>query len=127
MSFFPFADASEPSGSPLLDIVRACELIGEFTRGSDEDMFLNDLRTQSAVLHQLLVLGEAVKRLSAEYREAHDRVPWESMAGMRDRIIHGYDIVDLHEVWRTAERDVPELLDYLKPPTPGADEPSDTE
>lgn len=72
--------------------------------------FLEDYKTQSAVLHQLMVIGEAVKRLSVEFRDDHPVVPWSLIAGMRDKLIHGYDIVDLDEVWRTAEVDVPELL-----------------
>jgi uncharacterized protein with HEPN domain len=42
----------------------------------DQSAFLNDLKTQSAILHQLLVLGEAVKRLSEEFRTRHSAMPW---------------------------------------------------
>jgi uncharacterized protein with HEPN domain len=52
----------------LLDLERAARLIIEFTRGMDGEVFLDDVKTQSAVMHQLLVLGEAVKRLSLEFR-----------------------------------------------------------
>ncbi len=62
-----------------------------------------------------MVMGEAVKRLSAEFREGYAAVPWSLIAGMRDNSIHGYDIVDLEEVWRTAEMDVPELLAMIEP------------
>ncbi len=94
----------------LLDIVRAARLVLEFQRGMDEAAFLADLKTQSAILHQLMVLGEAVKRLSTEFRNSHGGIPWSLMAGMRDKLIHGYDIVDLGQVWETATKDVPELL-----------------
>ncbi len=73
-------------------MLRAARLVIEFARGVDETEFRTDLKTQSAVLHQLLVLGEAVKRLSAPYRAQH---PARPIAGMRDRLIHGYDAVDL--------------------------------
>ena len=94
----------------LLDIVRAAELILEFSAGMDETAFLNDVKTQSAILHQLLVMGEAVKRLSSDFRADHPQIPWSLIAGMRDILIHGYDIVDLEEVWQTVVMDVPELL-----------------
>lgn len=103
----------------LLDIERAAWLIIEFTREMDEEVFLDDVKTQSAVLHQLLVLGEAVKRLSLEFRGQHQGIPWALIAGMRDNLIHEYDTVDLDEVWGTAKRDVPRLLlslDLMQPP-----------
>jgi len=71
-----------------------------------------------AVLYQLIVMGEAVKRLSAELRQRHTEIPWALIAGMRDHLIHGYDVVDWHEVWKTATRDVPELLSKLEPLLP---------
>ena len=98
----------------LLDIIRAASLAVNFKEGLDEEDFLQDLKTQSAVLHQLLVMGEAVKRLSMEFREQHSHIPWKLMAGMRDVLIHGYDIVDLNEVWKTVEIDVPQLLPQLE-------------
>lgn len=80
----------------------------------DKAEFLADIKTQSAVLHQLMVMGEAVKRLSRDYREQHPHIPWKVMAGMRDVLIHGYDIVELNEVWKTANEDVPRVLPLLK-------------
>ena len=100
----------------LLDIERAARLIIEFTRGTDVQDFLDDVKTQSAVLHQLLVLGEAVKRLSPAFRGRYPSIPWALIAGMRDNLIHEYDTVDLDEVWSTAERDVPRLLLSLNLP-----------
>jgi len=56
------------------------------------------------------VLGEAVKRLPAELRQKHPQVPWRLVAGMRDKISHGYDAVDYQTLWETVQRDVPVLL-----------------
>lgn len=94
----------------LADIARAAQLIVLFAKGMTADDFLADLKTQSAVLHQLMVLGEAVRRLSPEFRSSHTAIPWSLIAGMRDRLIHGYDVVDLDQVWQTVTRDIPELL-----------------
>ena len=94
----------------LLDIVRAARLVLEFRQDMDGAAFFDDLKTQSAILHQLMVMGEAVKRLSVEFRVRHPEVPWALIAGMRDKLIHGYDIVDLEQVWQTAVEDVPDLL-----------------
>ena len=104
----------------LLDIATAARLVSKFTEGMDRGDFLDDIKTQSSVLHQLMVLGEAVKRLSDDFRARHPEIPWALMAGMRDKLIHGYDIVDLEEVWQTANRDVPDLLQWLEPRLPKA-------
>jgi uncharacterized protein with HEPN domain len=105
----------------LLDIATAARLVLEFKEGMDKAAFLGDVKTQSSVLHQLMVMGEAVKRLSDDFRTRHPEMPWPLMAGMRDKLIHGYDIVDLEEVWRTANRDVPDLLRWLEPRLPKAE------
>jgi uncharacterized protein with HEPN domain len=105
----------------LLDIATAARLVLEFKEGMDTAAFLDDIKTQSSILHQLMVMGEAVKRLSDDFRTRHPEIPWSLMAGMRDKLIHGYDIVDLDEVWKTANRDVPDLLCWLEPRLPKAE------
>jgi uncharacterized protein with HEPN domain len=102
----------------LLDIAGALRRIRAFAEGFNRASFENDERIQSAILYQLLVLGEAVKRLSVEFRERHSDVPWSRIAGMRDRIIHGYDSVDLDEVWNAVTIHVPELAARLEPLMP---------
>jgi uncharacterized protein with HEPN domain len=102
----------------LLDIVKAARNILEFKQDLDKIAFLDDPKTQSAILHQLIVLGEAVKRLSNEFRSHHPTIPWRLIAGMRDKLIHGYDDVDLDEVWKAAEKDVPQLIQWIEPLLP---------
>lgn len=102
----------------LLQIAHAAELIAEFIAGFDRNLFWQDSRTQSAVLHQLLIIGEAVKRLSSEFCGLHPQVPWKLIAGMRDKLIHAYDTVDLDGVWKTASADIPDLFVYLQPLLP---------
>lgn len=97
----------------LLDIVNAARLVTGFLIGVSEQAFLADPKTQSAVQHQLLIIGEAVKRLSPAFREENQQVPWNLIAGMRDHLIHAYDAVDLDEVWRTCTVDVPALIESL--------------
>ncbi len=103
----------------LLDILRAARLALEFRGRIDKPSFLSDLKTQAAVLHELLVLGEAVKRLSAPFRERHPQLPWKAIAGMRDRLLHGYDDVDLDLVWKTVDEDLPPPVEQLQALAPG--------
>jgi uncharacterized protein with HEPN domain len=102
----------------LLDIAEAARLVISFVQDTSKAVFLDDYKTQSAVLYQLIVMGEAVKRLSNEFRAQHTEIPWSLIAGMRDHLIHGYDIVDWDEVWKTATSDVPNLLIKLEPLLP---------
>ncbi len=99
----------------VTDLLGAASRIGRFVAGMTRDAFLEDEKTRSAVLHELLVIGEAAKRLSGAFRSANPRLPWRQMAGMRDKLIHAYDAVDLEEVWRTATVDVPAIAAAMSP------------
>jgi uncharacterized protein with HEPN domain len=98
----------------LLDILQAARLAQEFTAGLDKDELLDDRLLQSSVLYQLVVLGEGVRRLSDAFRQANGEMPWRQIAGMRDHVVHGYDAVDLEEVWNTLKRDIPPLIAWLE-------------
>jgi uncharacterized protein with HEPN domain len=102
----------------LIDILKAARLVQEFVAGYDRPRFMADTKTQSAVLLQLLIVGEAVKRPSQGFRQQHPAVPWTQIAGMRDVLIHHYDHVDLDEVWKTVTADIQSLVDYVVPLTP---------
>jgi uncharacterized protein with HEPN domain len=102
----------------LLDIAKSARLILVFIQGMGKEAFLEDVKTQSSVMYQLMVMGEAVKRLSSEFRAAHADIPWSLIAGMRDHLIHAYDTVDWEEVWKTASLDLPDLLAKLEPLLP---------
>jgi uncharacterized protein with HEPN domain len=102
----------------LLDIAKAANHVVAFTQGIDEGAFLADAKTQSAVLHQLLIMGEGVKRLSDHFRQNHPQVAWKSIAGMRDVLIHAYDVVDLMQVWQTITNDIPDTLNQIEPLLP---------
>lgn len=102
----------------LLDILKAARLALEFRGAADRSSFLDDAKTQAAILHQLLVIGEAVKRLSEEFRTTHPQVPWKLIAGTRDKLIHHYEGVDLEEVWTMVTSDLPRLVRFVEPLAP---------
>ena len=83
-----------------------------------EDDFMEDAKTQSAVIRELEVIGEASKRITEEFRNTHKTIPWKLMAQMRDVLIHNYEGVDLMNVWDTIRKDIPELITELKKITP---------
>jgi uncharacterized protein with HEPN domain len=105
----------------LLDILNAAKRAQRFVAGMSREEFSGDEKTRSAVLHQLMIVGEAAKRISSAYRDAHPEIPWRLMAGTRDTLIHEYDEVELDDVWDTVERDLPALVAAIEPlltPTP---------
>ena len=69
-----------------------------------EDPLLHD-----ALLFQFVVIGEAVKHLTAETREAAPEIPWTDIAGLRDLIAHEYFRIDIHRVIEIVDRDLPAL------------------
>lgn len=91
----------------LKDILRSMEAIESFVAGMDFDSFERDLKTKSAVLAQPAMMGEAAKLLPPTFRAEHAGVAWKNMAGMRDRLIHGYFHVDYALVWPTVTQILP--------------------
>ena len=81
--------------SHIRDAVRR---IQDYTRDGQE-AFMASTLIQDAVIRNLEIIGEATKALSPAFREQHPNIPWSSMAGMRDVLIHGYMGVDLKIVW----------------------------
>jgi uncharacterized protein with HEPN domain len=95
----------------MLDAMDKAEiLIAGFTYRE----FEADFRTNFAVVRALEIIGEATKRLPLSLRERYPGIPRRGMAGMRDRIIHGYDTVDLQIVWDVVKRDIPELKPQIE-------------
>ena len=94
----------------ILDEIAKIELLID---GLAFKQFASDFRNHYTAVRALEIIGEATKRLPSEVREAYPRIPWREMAGMRDRIIHGYDTVDLKIVWETVTKRIPELKDMI--------------
>ncbi len=98
----------------LNDISESIKLAIEFTEKMSFNDFQYDKKTQFAVIRCFEIIGEATKRLPDEYRNSRQDIPWKAMAGMRDRLIHGYDVVDTELVWKTTQQTLPNLIEKLK-------------
>jgi uncharacterized protein with HEPN domain len=98
---------------PLVEILERLRRIEQFTSQGRAEFFA-DVKIQDAVLRNLEVIGEAVKRVSASTRLRYPDVPRKRMAGLRDVIIHQYEGILLTEIWRIVEEEVPPLRNVME-------------
>ena len=104
---------SPRDAASLRDIVEATRIVRSYVAGKTQDHFLADPILQDAVVRRLEIIAEAARRISPEGRRAMPELPWARMVAMRNRIIHGYDEVDLGIVWETVANDLPALAAAL--------------
>ena len=100
----------------MLDAMGKAEIL---LQGVSYEQFAGDFRIHFAVVRALEIVGEAARRIPAHIRDQNPAVPWKSMAGMRDRIIHGYDNVDLEIVWNAITQEIPRIRPLLRQILPG--------
>jgi uncharacterized protein with HEPN domain len=102
----------------LLDMLLAARKVREFTRDIGWEQFQTDEVLQHAAMHLIQTIGEAARKVSVDFRQAHPEIPWQSIIGMRNRLVHEYFRIIAVEVWRVIEEDVPELIALLEPLVP---------
>jgi len=98
----------------LQDIQESCRKIRSYTDGMTFATFAADARTIDAVARNLEIIGEAVKRLPADWRRRHADIEWRKIAGLRDMLIHAYFGVDAEILWDVARNKVPELGEQVR-------------
>jgi len=107
--------ASERSSLDYLnDMLDAAQKAIRFVAGVSYEEFRGNDEKTYAVIRALEILGEAVKNVPAHLRRRHPAVPWRVVAGMRDKLIHGYFGVSLERVWETVRDDLPQLVEMIE-------------
>ena len=92
----------------------AIDLIFEYTEDLNKTSFnLKDM-IQDAVIRRIEIIGEAAKNVSIDFREKYPDIPWKIIAGMRDKLIHGYFNVDVERVWNVIVKDIPALKKQIE-------------
>jgi len=98
----------------LLQIIKRCNRVVEKVSNISEAEFsLND-DIKEVVCFNLFQIGELANGLSVGFLKEYNKIPWKQIIGMRNRIVHGYDTINLEIVWSTAIESIPELKSYCK-------------
>jgi len=97
----------------LNDILDSITKIKKFTKGMSYDKFFSDDKTNYAVVRCFEIIGEAAKKIPPRIKNKNKSIPWQEMAAIRDKLIHGYFGVNLEVIWKTIQEDIPELESLL--------------
>jgi uncharacterized protein with HEPN domain len=108
----------------LRDILTAVKAIEDYSVGSF-DQLISEAKTQDAIMYNLIVIGEAANRISPQFQELHPEIPWASLIGTRNVIVHGYDEVKLQIVWEIIQRDLGELKSKVEQVLRGSSPPAE--
>lgn len=95
-------------------IIGYIEDVEKYTEGLEAKDFLDDKKTITACAFTVSQIGELAKEIDTETTKKYSDIPWNSIKGMRNRIVHDYENVDLSVLWGTIKESLPELKDKLK-------------
>ena len=98
----------------LADAKEAVLRINAYTQDLTFEQFLEDKKTQDAVVRNLEIIGEAVKNISEESKTRFPQIPWKDLAGVRDKLIHHYFGVNFDIVWNIVKQELPDVLSQLE-------------
>ncbi len=84
------------------------------SRGRERGELDQDRQLMLSLLKLVEIIGEAASRVTADVRETHRTIPWDQIVGTRNRLVHGYDKVDLAVLWRIVREDLPMLIEQLE-------------
>ncbi|MCW6037014.1 DUF86 domain-containing protein [Spirulina subsalsa FACHB-351] len=98
----------------LLDMLQSAELIMTYTAQCTKDEFIDNTQLQDSVIRRLLVIAEAARRVSEMTRQTLPNISWQEINGMRNRLVHEYDDVNLNIVWDVVQSEIPQLIETLK-------------
>jgi uncharacterized protein with HEPN domain len=98
----------------LLDMLQSAELVTNYTAQCSKGEFIENVQLQDSVIRRLLVIAEAARRVSEATRQNLPNVSWQEINGMRNRLVHEYDDVNLNIVWSVVQNQIPNLIAELK-------------
>lgn len=96
------------------DIIDSLDKIQSYVVGFTEPVFEKDSIIQDAVIRRLEIIGEATKNVPPDFREKYPTIPWRSLAGLRDVVIHQYFGVSIAMIWKVTQVDIPILIESFE-------------
>jgi uncharacterized protein with HEPN domain len=103
----------------IRDIREAVRRIDIYLEGLKYDEFIQDIKSQDAVVRNLEIIGEAAKNISNGLKKKHPDVPWKELAGLRDRLIHQYFGINFDIVFQIAKEELPPINQKIEKIVPG--------
>jgi len=97
----------------LLHIYDSISDVERFIKGVSKEQFFENKEKQYAVIRALEIIGEATKNISPDLRAIYPKIPWKTIAGMRDKLIHQYFGVKLERLWEVIQKDLPALKEQI--------------
>ncbi len=92
------------------DILEASEKITRYLKGYTEKKFLHDEIIEDAVVRNFSIIGEAATKISTPFKKKHPEVPWRTLKGFRNRIVHDYIGVDYSVIWNIYKNNLTDLI-----------------
>jgi uncharacterized protein with HEPN domain len=102
----------------LWDMIEAAKKVLKFTSDVDYEDYINDPKLQMAVERGVEIIGEAARRVSEEFQEAHPEIPWGPIIAQRNVLAHEYGEIDQQRIWALTTTHIPDLIAKLKPLIP---------
>lgn len=95
-------------------IFESIQAIQKYCKEVKKKDFFEDEQLQDSVMRRLEIIGEAVKKISPDFKNRYKEIEWQKIAGMRDVLIHDYFGIDIKLVWNTIKKDLPKLKKQVK-------------
>jgi uncharacterized protein with HEPN domain len=117
----------ERDAAYLWDIVDAAQRAREFVAGLNYHQYQKDRKTQMAVERAVEIIGEAARRISTDFQQAHQEIPWRNMIALRNVLAHEYGEIKQEIIWQIATVRALELITLIEPliPIPPVDSKTD--
>lgn len=104
----------------LWDMLTAAQAVVTFVQRRTLDDYVADLMLRSAVERQVEIVGEAARRVSKEFQDAHPEIPWRPIQAQRHVLAHDYGEIKHDRIWRVAVEHIPALITVLEPLVPAS-------
>ena len=105
----------EKDAAYLWDMLQAAQEARDFIRGKTLEDYMNDLVLQAAIERKVEIIGEAARKVSDEFKDAHPEISWRPIVAQRHVLAHEYGEISQENIWRVPTLRLPELIAALTP------------